>query len=167
MDRTFLLEKELIQFKNWVATNGLAWEENPEIDVVFEVIDGQFNFYISPTSDPELFEVFDVSNRGTAKKALDLFFKNGIFLYGVEVPKAKIEKFLPEHIKPCVDYFDHFRIAQKQDKLWDLLGVVGYHTERLCVCNYKLPLKVFGNNFQETYWTLIYTSKKDTKAYVK
>jgi hypothetical protein len=165
MRRNFLTFKEFEAFKMWVAANGFSWEENPEEDVLFDVIDGRYDFHIGPTSDPELFEVYDNTKMGTSAHLLDVFYKNGIFLQGIEVPKKKIEKFIPEEIKPFIGMFDHFRIYQRADKLWDLLGAVGYYTERLAICDYKLPLKTLGSNFAEVYWTLIYTAKKEKKAY--
>lgn len=164
MERNFLTDKEFEKFKTWIAENGFAWEENPEEDVLFMVIDGQYDFHVGPTSESDLFEVYDNTEKGTCQNILSTFYKNGIFLHGVEVPKKKIERFVPESIKPYLNRFDHFRVSQRQDKLWDLLGAVGYYTERLAIVDYRLPLKVFGGNFQETYWTLIYTAKKEKRV---
>ena len=164
MERNFLLDKEFVAFKRWIASNGFAWEENPEEDVLFMVIDGQYDFHVVPTSDPDLYEVLDNTEKGTSQNVLAVFFRNGIFLHGVEVAKKKVERFLPSYIKPYVHHFDHLRISQRQDKLWDLLGAVGYYTERIGIFDYKLPLKVLGTNFQETYWTMIYTAKKDKRV---
>ena len=164
MERNFLTSKELVAFKSWIAENGFTWEEDTNTVNVFDVADGRFNLYVATTSDPELFEVIDDSERGTAAELLEAFYKNRIFLYGVEASKKIIEKFVPEEIREHLHHFDHFRIYQRPDKLWDLLGSVGYYVERLAICNYKLPLKVLGSNFQEAYWTLIYTSKKEKKV---
>lgn len=164
MDREFLTEKEFFEFKNWAATNGFSWDDLPDDNVVFTVIDGQYDMHITTTSDPELYEVYDDSERQTLKSLLKDFYSNRVFLFGVEVPKKKIEKFIPEEIKPFANHFDHFRIYQRPDKLWTLMGAVGYYLETLAICDYKLPLKTLGSNFAEIYWTMIYTTKKERKV---
>lgn len=161
--RNFLTDKEFAAFKFWISTNGFSYEDRRDDNVVFSVTDGQYDFHVTVTSDPELYEVFDESEKQNLKYILEMFYKGKIFLYGIEVPKKKIEKFVPEYLKEYLNHFDHFRIVQRQDKLWDLLGAVGFYTEKLAICDHKLPLKVFGSNFLETYWTLIYTNKRERK----
>lgn len=163
MKRNFLTTKELAAFKLWVADNGLYWEEDKNDRNVFDIKDGRFNLYIEKTSEEGLYEVFDDSERNTAAGLLQDFNYHKIYLLGIEVPKKKIEKFVPEDLKPYLKEFDHFRMCLRPDKLWNLLGAVGFYTERLAICNYKLPLKVLGSNFHETYWTLIYVNKKEKR----
>jgi hypothetical protein len=163
MERNFLTDKEFVALKNWLAVNGFTLRENPEEDILLSVKDGQYNLHVSPTTEPDLYEVHDNSIKGSSQQLLSMFYKHEHLLGGVEIPTIRAARFVPASIKPHLGKFDHFRIRQRQDKLWDLLGCVGFHAERIAICDYKLPLKVFGGNFQETYWTLIYTAKKESK----
>lgn len=162
--RNFLTEKEYVALKLWIVRNGFSYEDRRDDNVLFSVIDGRFNFNITETTETGLYEIHDESERQTLKELLNIFYKNQVMLSGIEVPEKKVKKFIPEVFEDCLHHFDHFRICQRQDKLWDILGVIGFYSERLAICDHKLPLKVFGSNFLETYWTLIYTSKKETSV---
>jgi len=161
--RNFLTDAELSKFKLWIADNGFQWQEDPEEGILFTVRDGRFDFYITETTEAELFEIFSRNNH--IEELLEKFYRGGRYLHGIEVPKKKITAFVPEDMHEYLSMFDHFRMCQRIDNLWDLLGVVGFHEERLAICKHKLPLKVLGTNFLEHYWTLVYTSKKERRDY--
>lgn len=161
--REFLTEKELLNFKNWIAINGFDYEDITTDNVVFAVFSGRFHFEICTTSDPELFEVCDLSEKQSFKELLEAFNKTQVCLYGIEIPSKKAEKFLPEECKDIAHMFDHFRMVQRPDKLWDLIGAVGFYGQKLKIVNHKLPLKVLGSNFLEQYWTIIYMTRKEQR----
>jgi hypothetical protein len=163
MSREFLTNVEINQFKYWLTINNMRFNEQEEDEVTtLTVYQGQYHLEIRPANpEADLYEVFDYSDRQTALSLLKDFYDKRLFIYGVKTTRHLIERYIPEETVPFLECFDHFRIYKKEGQGWTVFGVCGHHMEILAVGTYKMALRVFGPNFLEEYWTVIFTMQKE------